>query len=63
MSILEKMEKFKADELQKLVNQCTGLQQDLFYRLYPNGVPEEKLIGAIQLCERTIKNNSKIDKE
>jgi len=55
----EKVENFKRDELSQMLNQCTGAQQAFFNRLYPKGVPEKKLMNAIDLCERTIAKNRK----
>lgn len=45
-----------------LLSQCTKAQQDLFARMYPDGVEGlagERIPHAIRQCERTIENNAK----
>ena len=44
-------------KLAEVLNQCTSSQQALFARIYPNGVPANKLVDAYDLCERTLKKN------
>jgi hypothetical protein len=65
-SIVELVEAFKRKMLAKRLSWCTKAQQEFFHKLYPKGVPEDKLISAIDLCERTIKKNiedkSRLDK-
>jgi hypothetical protein len=47
-------------KIHTLLSQCTEAQQELFHQIFPNGVPTEKLVDAVALCERTIiKNNTK----
>jgi len=41
----------------------TEEQQQFFNRIYPKGVPEENLVSAIELCERTITKNKKKKKK
>ena len=49
--------------LEDRLGQITDEQRKFFWdscfpkKHYPNGVPEEKLITAIDLCDRTIKEN------
>lgn len=58
MTKAEKLvEKFKRNLLQCRLDECTISQRDFFHRIFPNGVPEEKLTSAIDLCDRTIKKN------
>lgn len=52
-----KVEEFKRGLLNEALAQCTADQQAFFHRIFPKGVPEENLIGAIDLCERTIRKN------
>ena len=56
-TVNDKIEAFKRDLLREALEQCTPEQQEFFHRIYPTGVPESKLVGAIDLCERTIKKN------
>jgi hypothetical protein len=60
MSTLDiKTEEFQRNELAKLLALCTIEQQKLFReRVFPNGVPTDKLVSAYDLCERTLKKNS-----
>jgi hypothetical protein len=60
-SVQARVEAFKRNLLEQALNQCTKEQQTFFHRLYPSGVPEESLVSAIELCERTIiKNHKKV---
>lgn len=52
-----KVEEFKRGLLNEALAQCTADQQAFFHRIFPKGVPEDKLVGAIDLCERTIRKN------
>jgi hypothetical protein len=56
---LEKVQKFKHDELRSLLDQCTEPQKKLFNRMYESidEIPPEKMDWAIQQCERTIEMN------
>ena len=55
------LDKYLRPELAKLLVQCTASQQTNFARIF--GSVEEmnpsKIVEAIALCERTIKNNKK----
>jgi len=51
------IETFKRGLLKESLEKCTSDQQAFFDRLFPSGVPEDKLVGAIDLCRRTIKKN------
>ena len=53
----QKVEAFKRGLLKEALDQCTPDQQNFFNRIFPNGVPEKDIIGAIDLCERTIQKN------
>lgn len=62
----KKIEALNRDTVRDLLAQCTESQQEFFLRLYPSGVdgmPIDKILGAIQLCERTIKNSPKKDSD
>ncbi len=50
---------YKRELLAGLLNQCTLVQRDMFYRMYPSvaEIPEHKIPWAIQQCERTIECN------
>lgn len=52
------VESFKRKLLEERLAQCTQSQRDFFARLYPRGVPAEKLISSIDLCDRTIRKNN-----
>lgn len=52
-----KTEEFQRSELDALLVQCTADQQALFRKIYPNGIPADKLEAAYALCERTVKRN------
>ncbi|MFA5766506.1 MAG: hypothetical protein WC919_01095 [Candidatus Paceibacterota bacterium] len=55
-----KTEEFQRRELADLLDRCTPEQQRLFNeRVFPNGVPKDKLVSAYDLCERTLKKNIK----
>jgi|FAXJ01.1.fsa_nt_gi hypothetical protein len=55
--IEKKVETFKRGLLNEALAQCTAEQQAFFRRIFPDGVPESKLVSAIDLCERTIRKN------
>lgn len=50
---------FKRQLLQDILSKCTDSQKTMFDRIYPHGAPDDKLDYAIDLCDRTIKNNQK----
>lgn len=52
------VETFKRGLLSEALAQCTAEQQAFFNRIFPNGVSEDKLVGAIDLCRRTIRKNN-----
>lgn len=52
------VEAFKRKLLQERMEQLTEPQRTMFTkRVFPKGVPSDCLIGAIDLCDRTIKKN------
>lgn len=51
------VETFKRGLLTEALKQCTEEQQTFFDRIFPEGVSEDKLVGAIDLCRRTIRKN------
>ena len=51
------VETFKRGLLTEALKQCTEEQQAFFHRIFPEGVSEDKLVGAIDLCRRTIRKN------
>lgn len=57
ISINDKVTSFKRQLLADALEQCSDKQRALFRRLYPEPIPDDKLIQAIDLCERTIKKN------
>ena len=58
MNTLEKLsEAFKREQLAAQLAKCSQKQRELFARLYPDGVPSDKLNSAYDLVERTIKKN------
>jgi hypothetical protein len=56
-TVKQEVEEFKRSLLNERLSQCTEKQRELFGRLYPNGVPDDKLEDAINLCNRTIRRN------
>lgn len=56
-AVYQQIEVFKRTLLRERLAQCSEAQQALFHRLYPKGVPEDNLVSAIDLCDRTIKKN------
>jgi hypothetical protein len=56
-AVQAEVEAFKRSMLADRLTQCSPAQQAVFHRLYPGIVPEEQLICAIDLCDRTIKKN------
>jgi hypothetical protein len=66
MGTLAKLtEKFQRQKLAEILAQCSEQQQIFFNerifpkRLFPNGVPLNKLEMAYDLCERTVMENTK----
>jgi len=53
----KEVEDHKRKMLEDRLSQCTDSQRAFFHRIYSKGVPEEKLMSAIDLCDRTIKKN------
>jgi hypothetical protein len=51
------VEEFKRKLLSERLAQCTEKQVAFFNRIFPDGVPEDKLVSAIDLCDRTIAKN------
>ena len=57
MNVKERIEAFKRQMLTEALDQVTEEQRKFFKQIYPKGVPEDNLISAIELCERTITKN------
>jgi len=59
---LKRIEDFKQQVLNELLNQCTPEQQNLFDRMYGNlrKVPKDEFEKAIQQCELTIIKNNRV---
>jgi hypothetical protein len=53
--VQKEIEQFTRGLLQDRLAQCSESQQEFFHRIYPEGVPTDKLENAIDLCDRTIK--------
>ena len=54
-----KTEAFQRQELAEILELCSPEQQKFFHeRVFPNGVPKDKLVSAYDLCERTLKKSS-----
>lgn len=51
------------DMLNSLIAQLTESQIRKFNRIFPEGVPKDKINDAIDLCERTIKKNRGVNNE
>lgn len=59
---LKEVEEFRRNKLRELLAQCEPGQQEVFGRMYPEGVdemPVDKLDWATQQCENTIRKNLK----
>jgi hypothetical protein len=49
---------FRESVLEELLGQCSESQQRFFHdRIFPRGVPDDKLDSAIDLVERTVAKN------
>lgn len=61
MSTLDvKTEEFQRQELAKILALCSPEQQKFFHEcVFKSGVPKDKLVSAYDLCERTLRKNSK----
>ena len=58
MNTLKRLtEEFQREHLAQILAKCSPAQQEFFHRLYPNGVPADKLTHAYDQCERTVKKN------
>ena len=49
---------FTAGLLERRLALLTDKQRAFFHRIYPQGVPSDKMVSAIDLCDRTIKKNT-----
>lgn len=61
-AVQQEIEDFKRKLLSERLEQLTQKQRDFFNRIFPierfpNGVPADDLVNAIDLCDRTIKKN------
>ncbi len=57
----QKIDAYKQQLLEELVEQCTLEQRAFFWRMYPDGPNEEQYDWACQQCERTIAQNGVTD--
>lgn len=55
--VKKEVERFERTLLENRLSLCTEKQVAFFKKIYPDGVPESKLISAIDLCDRTIRKN------
>ena len=53
------VEEFLRNKIETKLYECTEKQVDFFHRIFPDGVPTEKLESALDLIERTIKKNER----
>lgn len=60
MNIRDEVEAFLREKLEERLSQCTDTQRAFFPKVYPGKVSYEKLILAIDLCDRTIAKNIKL---
>lgn len=51
------VQKYKHEELANSLAKLTAAQQAFFKTLYPKGVPDKDLASAIDLCNRTLRQN------
>ena len=58
-SWMDDLELFKREVLKKKLDECTVSQQEFFKKVYPRGVPNNKLDETIALCYRMITKNKK----
>ena len=54
----KEVEQYQRGMLARRLEACTPSQKDLFNKIYPDGVPLDKLMNAIDLCDRTIRKNA-----
>lgn len=64
MSVMQEVEAFKRKLLDDRLAQLTEPQRAFFFRIFPpdrfpQGVPADKLVSSIDLCDRTIAKNLK----
>lgn len=59
MTVREEIEAFKRKLLAERLAKITLEQKSKFDRIFPMGVPFDKIISAIDICDRTIKKNEK----
>lgn len=56
--VYEEITAFSRKLLDERLAQLTEPQRKMFHdRVYPKGVPEDRIVSAIDLCDRTIKKN------
>lgn len=58
MTAREEIEAFKRKLLAERLEKITPEQKSKFDRIFPTGVPFDRIISAIDICDRTIKKNS-----
>jgi len=51
---VKKLNETARETMMNLLVQCTEAQQKLFHRMYPKGVPDEKIDWALSQIERTL---------
>lgn len=60
MTIRDEVDTFLREQLERRLAQCTEPQRELFSKVYPGHISNEKLIPAIDLCDRTLAKNAKL---
>ena len=59
IKVIGELEVYARELLRQRLSQVTQKQAALFHRIFPGTVPANKLIAAIDLCDRTIAKNEK----
>jgi len=57
---IKNLNKTAREEMDRLLSQCTEAQQNLFSRMYPNGVPDSRVDQALSQIERTLNKELRI---
>jgi len=64
LGLQEQTEQFQRDMLAEALAKCLSSQRALFHeRVYPNGVPADKLTVAYDLVARTLRQNEKLGRK
>lgn len=56
------VEQFKRSVLDTLLHQCTAEQREFFRCIHTGEIPEKSLVSCIDLCQRTIIKNKKLNR-